>query len=209
MKHISTTWAYEEPFCKIEVSAVSKLCRVSRVREAREIMNSYAGSPAHSTRGERSPRPTPKDLTPKNGGPGSWIGTTASTASTPMEEQRKVKVLPLITMKLSTAIIIAAATSAPRDAAARSIVTPLSSGINNNNHLFPASSTYYEIDINAADANSIDGLGSVFGRHDLTRKYGGRSYGTASLNLPLLGQIVEEVGRDTVNAAALDAVHHR
>jgi hypothetical protein len=113
-------------------------------------------------------------------------------------------VLIITTMKVSTAtaITIAAACASLRGAAARSIVTPLS-GIN----LFPAAN--YEIDVNAAHENSIDGLGSVFGRHDLTRKYGGRAYGNALLHPPLLGQIVEEVGRDNVNAAALDAVHRQ
>src|SRR5210317_2381765 len=99
-------------------------------------------------------------------------------------------------MKLSTVIIIttAAVSALTSGAAARSIVTPLS-GIN----LFPASN--YEIDVNAANANDIDGLGSVVGCHDL--------YGTASLHHALLGQIEEKVGSDNVNAAALDAVRRQ
>ena len=99
-------------------------------------------------------------------------------------------------MKLSTVIIIitAAVSALSPGAAARSIVSPLS-GIN----LFPASS--YEIDVNAANANDIDGLGSVVGCHDL--------YGTASLHRALLGQIEEKLGRDDVNAAALDAVRRQ
>ena len=97
----------------------------------------------------------------------------------------------LITMKVSTdiAIIIAVATSALRGAAARSIVTPLS-GID----LFPAAN--YEIDVNAAQANSIDGLGRLYGRLGLTR-----AYGAVSLSPALLGRIEEKVGRDNVNAA--------
>src|SRR6056300_1148021 len=94
-------------------------------------------------------------------------------------------------MKLSTVItIITAAVSAlTPGAAARSIVTPLS-GIN----LFPASN--YEIDVNAAQANSIDGLGRLYGRLGLTR-----AYGAVSLSPAVLGRIEEKVGRDNVNAA--------
>ena len=97
-------------------------------------------------------------------------------------------------MKLSTVIITAVVSALSPGAVARSIVTPLS-GIN----LFPGAN--YEIDVNAAQANSIDGLGSVVGCRDL--------YGTASLHRALLGQIEEKVGSDNVNAAALDAVHRQ
>src|SRR5210317_2052050 len=94
-------------------------------------------------------------------------------------------------MKLSTVIIIitAAVSALTPGAAARSIVAPLR-GIN----LFPASN--YEIDVNAAQANSIDGLGRLYGRLGLTR-----AYGAVSLSPALLGRIEEKVGRDNVNAA--------
>jgi hypothetical protein len=90
---------------------------------------------------------------------------------------------------LSTVIITAVVSALSPGAAARSIVAPLS-GIN----LFPASN--YEIDVNAANTNSIDGLGRLYGRQGLTR-----AYGTALLSPAFLGQIKEKVGRDNVNAA--------
>ena len=93
-------------------------------------------------------------------------------------------------MKLSTAIIITAAVSAlTPGAVARSIVTPLS-----GTNLFPGAN--YEIDVNAAQANSIDGLGRLYGRQGLTR-----AYGVASLYPAFLGQIEEKVGPEMINAA--------
>ena len=103
-------------------------------------------------------------------------------------------------MKLSTAIIITTAavfSALTPGAAARSIVTPLS-----DINLFPGAN--YEIDVNAAQANSIDGLGRLYGRQGLTR-----AYDTASLSRALLGRITEKVGRDNVNAAALDAARRQ
>jgi hypothetical protein len=82
-----------------------------------------------------------------------------------------------------------------RGVAARSIVTPSLSGID----LFPAAN--YEIDVNAAHANSIDGLGRLYGRQGLTR-----AYGTASLSPAFLGQIKEKVGPEMIDAAAMGAV---
>ena len=98
-------------------------------------------------------------------------------------------------MKLSTAaaIIATAAGTIPNGVAARSIISPLS-GVN----LFPRFK--FEVEVNAAHANSIDGLGSLYD-HSFTR-----AYGTASLYPDLLSQIGEKVGRDNISAAALGAV---
>ena len=95
-------------------------------------------------------------------------------------------------MKLSTpaAIILAATSSTLRGAAARSIVSPLS-GIN----LFPQAT--FEVEVDAAHANSVGGLGSRYGRRGLTR-----AYGMASIHLSLLNQIQQRLGTDIFNATA-------
>ena len=91
-------------------------------------------------------------------------------------------------MKLSTpaAIILAAAAGSIilKGAAARSTVSPLS-GI----HLFPRANI--EVDVDAAHANAVDGLGSLYGRHGLNR-----AYGKASLSSALLSQIEQKIGTD-------------
>ena len=100
-------------------------------------------------------------------------------------------------MKLSTpaAIILAATSSTLRGAAARSIVSPLS-GIN----LFPPAS--FEVEVDAAHANSVGGLGSRYGHRGLTR-----AYGMASIHLSLLSQIQQKLGTDIFNATALGEVN--
>ena len=98
-------------------------------------------------------------------------------------------------MKLSTpaAIILAAAGgSILEGAAARSTVSPLS-GI----HLFPQADIDVEVD--AAHANSVDGLGSIASNYGLDR-----AYGKASLSIALLSQIGQKLGTDI--AAALGEV---
>lgn len=93
-------------------------------------------------------------------------------------------------MKLSTAaIILASGGSILKDATARSTVSQLG-GIN----LFPQAN--FDVEVDAAHANSADGLGSLplFGRRD---------YGMASLRLALLSHIQQTLGTDLSNAAAL------
>ena len=100
-------------------------------------------------------------------------------------------------MKLSTpaAIILAAAGgSILEGAAARSTVSPLS-GIN----FFPRAN--FEVEVDAAHANAVDGLGSLYGRHGLAR-----AYGMASLSSALLSQLEQKLGTDSINAAALGKV---
>ena len=100
-------------------------------------------------------------------------------------------------MKLSTstALIIAAAGSILTGAAARSIVSPLSE-IN----LFPRAN--FEVEVNAAHANSVDGLGLLYGHHGFTR-----TYGMASIYPAFLGRIKQQLGTDNINAAALGGVN--
>ena len=95
-------------------------------------------------------------------------------------------------MKLSTpaAIILAAVGgSILKGATARSTVSPLS-GI----HLFPRAN--FEVEVDAAHANSVDGLGSLYGRHGLDRAYGKASISPASLS-----QIGQKMGTDNIIAA--------
>ena len=91
-------------------------------------------------------------------------------------------------MKLSTsaAIILAAAgDSILKGAAARPIVSPLSGG----SHLFPQAN--YDVEVDAAHENAVDGLGSLYGRHGLNR-----AYGKASISPALLSHIEQTLGTD-------------
>jgi hypothetical protein len=97
-------------------------------------------------------------------------------------------------MKLSTAAAILAASASGsilKGAGARSTstVSPLS-GIN----LFPQANIDVEVEVDAAHANAVDGLGSLYVR---------RAYGKASLSSALLSQIEQALGPDVINAAAL------
>ena len=55
--------------------------------------------------------------------------------------------------------------------------------------------------MNAAHANSVDGLGSLYGHDGLTR-----TSGMASIYPALLGRIKQQLGTDNINAAALGQV---
>ena len=94
------------------------------------------------------------------------------------------------------AIILAAVGgSILNGAAARSTVSPLS-GIN----LFPRAN--FDVEVDAAHANAVDGQGLRYRRHGLNR-----AYGKASLHLALLNQIQQQkLGTDTFNTAALGEV---
>ena len=95
-------------------------------------------------------------------------------------------------LSTSTAIIVAVAwCSSLGGAAARSAISPLS-GVN----IFP--SVNFKVEVNAAHANSIDGLGPLYGPH------GVRAYGIASLYKPLLKQIQAKLDTPDIDAPSFD-----
>lgn len=107
----------------------------------------------------------------------------------------RVTVIVTSTMKnlsTSTAIIVAVACSSLSGAAARSVISPLS-GVN----IFP--SVNFKVEVNAAHANSIDGLGPLYGPH------GNRAYGNAYLYRPLLKQIQAKLDTPDIDAPSFDA----
>jgi hypothetical protein len=95
-------------------------------------------------------------------------------------------------LSTSTAIIVAVAwCSSLGGAAARSAISPLS-GVN----IFP--SVNFKVEVNAAHANSIDGLGPLYGPH------GNRAYGIAYLYRPLLKQIQAKLDTPDFDAPSFD-----